>query len=142
MASLEWDSDPSTWPSSIGATPSTVAVSPLADDKTVLGGAIACSFASSDPSVVSVSNPGGRVAQLAALAPGDATVTVSCMGAETSASVHVPGLGAALDAAADDGPDVPDDAAADGTSGDGSVDANDAGANDATSDAPSPEGGD
>ncbi len=144
VASLEWDSSPTAWPLEIGGDPATVATSPLADDRTVLGGAIACDFASSDPSVVSVTSPGGRVARLTAHAPGEATITASCMGAQIEAPVHVAGPGTTLEAATDDGDaqtqeDAPNGSAIDSPGeGEGSpMDADDAGPNEASSLGPS-----
>jgi hypothetical protein len=143
VASLEWDSSPTTWPLAIGGGPATVALSPLADDRTVLGGAIACNFASSDPSVASVTSPGGRVARLTANAPGEATLTASCMGAQIQAPLHVSGPGTTLEDATDDSEagtqeDAPNGSALDSAAeNEGSVAADDAGPNDASSLGPS-----
>ena len=99
-----------------------LAVTPLGADGGVLGGAIACTFSTSDPSVLSATGRLGRVVTVTALAAGDATVAASCMGAAAQISVQVsgaPGLDAdaaaagATDADAGEGADASADAGAD-----------------------------
>jgi hypothetical protein len=107
-------------PSALPAGSTTIiAALPLAEDGTVLAGAFACSFDSSDASVATVA-ASGRTASLVSLRSGQVTLTVSCLGVQTRATVAFPspsespegGMDASLDdasapessAGGDDGP--------------------------------------
>ena len=108
VAAIELAPDLTT-PLTLGST-LTVAARPVGADGIVAGGLIACVFSASDPSVVSVSSSsGGRVARIAALAAGEATLSASCMGAQTQVTLHVSaphgadaGAGAGADAGGGD----------------------------------------
>jgi hypothetical protein len=86
-----------------------LSVTPLEGDGGVLGGAITCTFATSDPKVLAVTSLSGRVAHVVALSAGQATIAAACMGAATQITVQVSG---SADAAA------PEDAARDGEASD------------------------
>ena len=97
-----------------------LAVTPLGADGTVLGGAVACTFSTSDPTVLSAQSRSGRVVAITALAAGDATVAASCSGAAAQVSVRVSSSPEGLvtgdadaDAGAGEGADASGDADAD-----------------------------
>jgi hypothetical protein len=103
-----------------------LAVTPLGADGSVLGGAVACTFSTSDPSVLSATGRSGRVVTVTALAAGEATVAASCMGAVAQTSVQVSGSPDGLDANdadADAGADLDADAGAGADDADASADA-------------------
>jgi hypothetical protein len=81
-----------------------IAASPLANDGTLLAGAITCTFEPSDPSVTTVTG-NGRTATLVSMQRGDVAITVTCLGAKAQATLHF----AVTDA------DTPDAGAIDGT---------------------------
>jgi hypothetical protein len=66
-----------------------LAVTPLGADGTVLGGAVSCTFSTSDPTVLSAQSRSGRVVAITALAAGDATVAAVCSGTSAQMSVRV-----------------------------------------------------
>jgi hypothetical protein len=114
IASLRLEPDLTT-PLPVGFL-SDVAATPFGADETILGGAIACTFTSSDPGVVSLRGQSGRVAHIAALAAGDATLTASCMGAQTAVTLHVapsPDADVDIEMSADAGADASAGASAD-----------------------------
>jgi hypothetical protein len=125
VASLVWDYAGDAAPGSIAvsATPVLLGVSPEDANGATLGGAIACTFSVSDPSVLAVSGT-GRVASIIALAGGDATLTAACGGIEARTSIHVDGSTNAQEAAADATTDldIDVDGADDGPSFDGGDD--------------------
>jgi hypothetical protein len=82
IASLRWGEDFDGGALRVGSDAEPIGVIPLDADGGVLGGRIACSFAGSDPTLLSVTSTGGRVAEIAGLAPGSAILTASCGGAE------------------------------------------------------------
>jgi hypothetical protein len=87
----------------VGGALGAVAAVPLADDGTTLGGAISCTFASSDVDSIAVSSQ-GRTARLTALAPGrDVVLTASCMGQQAQCQVHTSTAGASADASGEAG---------------------------------------
>lgn len=103
IAKLAWAMDPASSPLDAGdATPVTVAVIGEADDGTILGGAIGCTFSASDETVIAVTADGGRTAQIEALAEGEATLTATCSGVSIASVLQV-GEG---DVAVDDGGDA------------------------------------
>jgi hypothetical protein len=67
----------------------------------VLAGALDCTFASSNPAIVSVTTPNGRLAHVTGEAAGKATVTVTCDGISESRVIDVSGTTTTLDASAD-----------------------------------------
>ena len=91
----------------------TVAVDPLDASGSILGGLITCTFTSSDASVLSVSPTGNRVARIAAVMAGDATLSASCMGVESQLALHVSGSGSVPGDASDDVADGDDAGEAD-----------------------------
>ena len=68
-----------------------LSVTPLGADGGVLGGAIRCTFTTSDPRVLSVKSLSGRVARVEALATGQATIAAACLGAATQITLQVSG---------------------------------------------------
>jgi hypothetical protein len=86
-----------------------LSVTPLGGDGGVLGGAITCTFTTSDPKVLSVRSLSGRVVHVDALATGQVTIAATCMGAATQITLQVSG---AADGTA------PEDAAGDGDTSD------------------------
>ncbi|HTB72113.1 MAG TPA: hypothetical protein VK762_02660 [Polyangiaceae bacterium] len=93
-----------------------LAVTPLGADGTVLGGAVSCTFSTSDPTVLSAQSRSGRVVAITALAAGDATVAASCSGASAQVSVRVsssPDGRGADEAGADAGTDADEKADSD-----------------------------
>jgi hypothetical protein len=105
IASLRLEPDLTTTPVATGFV-ADLSVTPLGGDGGVLGGAIACSFTTSDPKVLSVKSLSGRAARVGAVAAGEATIAASCMGAATQITVQVAvpvdGSGAAADDAGGD----------------------------------------
>ena len=67
----------------------------------VLGGALDCTFASSNPAIVSVSSANGRLARVKGEAVGKATLTVTCDGISEARLIDVSGTTTQLDASAD-----------------------------------------
>jgi hypothetical protein len=92
-----------TYQATVGSSAQLLAY-PQADDGTLLGGAVTCTFASSDPQVLAVQAE-GVVAHLAPLAAGEATLTAACGGMQAMAVVSVTGTAANVDAAAADARD-------------------------------------
>jgi hypothetical protein len=144
IASLRLEPDLTTTPVTTGFV-ADLSVTPLGGDGGVLGGAIACTFSTSDPTVLSVKSLSGRVAGIGALAAGEATIAASCVGAATQITLHVTasadGSGPAPEDAAEDGDASDDPIAQDGADaeGAGSADAGDAGI--ASNDADAEPGG-
>ncbi|HEX4445165.1 MAG TPA: hypothetical protein VH044_00455 [Polyangiaceae bacterium] len=104
IAKLVWETDPASLSLDAGdATPVNVAAIGEADDGTTLGGAIGCTFSTSDEGVLGVTADGGRTAQIEPLAAGEATLTATCAGVSLAAVLQV-GVG---DVAVDDGGDAP-----------------------------------
>jgi hypothetical protein len=79
-------------PSSIGvsASPRVLAVVPRDGNGVTLGGALACAFTVSDPTVIGLTGA-GRVASVIGLAAGDSFLTAACGGLEVQTSIHVAG---------------------------------------------------
>lgn len=96
VAALQFDSMAPGGPVPVGGA-LTLGALPIAADGSVLGGVIACTFAASDASVVSVTGSGNRFARVTALAAGTATVTASCLGAQAQMTLLV-GASDALEA--------------------------------------------
>ena len=140
VASLAWNDATDAAPASlaVSSSPVLLGVSPEDANGATLGGAIACTFSVSDPSVLAVTGT-GRVASVLALASGDATLTAACGGVEARTSIHVGGSTSAPEAAADDA-SAPDDAADDTSAPEAAAD--DASDLDAAGDSPSFDGGD
>jgi hypothetical protein len=121
-----------------------LAVTPLGDNGGVLGGAITCTFTTSDPKVLAVMSLSGRVAHVVALTPGRATIAAACMGAATQITLQVSGSAdgtAPEDAAGEASDDQSAEAGADAEL-EGGPEASESGAADADADADAePEGG-
>jgi hypothetical protein len=89
VASLAWQAPV---PAAIGvsASPLVLAVVPRDGNGVTLGGAIACTFTASDPTVLGVTGT-GRVASVVGVAAGDAFLTAACGGLDAQTSIHVTG---------------------------------------------------
>jgi hypothetical protein len=115
-----------------------LSVAPLGADGAILGGAIGCTFVSSDRTVLSATSLSGRVARVVALAAGDATVAATCAGAATQITLRVspsadasavaPDGGSDAAGEEDAGPDVT--AVADAGAGEDAAGSDEAGAGD------------
>jgi hypothetical protein len=134
------DASPGTFNAVVGV-PARLLAYPRADDGTLLGGSLACAFASAEPDRLTVTSE-GVVAQISPLAPGAVTLTATCLGMQGRALVHITGAtpsldgGSAGDANDDDAGDV--DATSDTNDVDatsGTMDAGDARAVNDASDA-------
>jgi hypothetical protein len=124
-------------PPPVAGSTVTLAAMPLAADGTLLAGAMACSFDSTDSSVASVTG-GGRAAEVALLRAGQVTVTVDCLGVRAQTTFQVeaqtgPADGGVVDAS-------PGDTSASDNGDDGSGGA-DGGGVDASPDAPVSDAG-
>jgi hypothetical protein len=120
-----------------------LSVTPLDGDGGVLGGAITCTFTTSDPKVLAVESVSGRVAHVVALTAGQATMAAACMGAATQITVQVSGSadGTAPEDATEDG-EASDDQSAEAAADaglDGGAEASESG--DAIADADAEPGG-
>jgi hypothetical protein len=118
VASLVWDDAEDATPTSlaVSSSPVLLSVSPMDANGATLGGALACTFSVSDPSVLAVTGT-GRVASVLGLASGDATLTAACGGVEARTSIHVGGSTSVPEAAADDTSDLDLDGADDADDG-------------------------
>jgi hypothetical protein len=88
IASARLDPAPTT-PLSVGAM-LRVTATPLDAAGTVLGGVVPCTFASSNPGVLSLAGA-GRVAQVIAAATGETTLSAECLGARAQVTIQVAG---------------------------------------------------
>jgi hypothetical protein len=88
IASIRLEPDLTATPLPIG-TQTRVTATPMGADGAVLGGQIACTFTASAPEVLAAQSESGRVAELTALALGDATLTAACTGAQAQVTLHV-----------------------------------------------------
>ncbi len=64
--------------------PARILANPRADDGTLLGGSLACAFASAEPGRLTVTSE-GIVAEVSPLAPGAVTLTATCLGMQGTA---------------------------------------------------------
>jgi hypothetical protein len=88
IASIRLEPDLTRAPLEVGVG-AILAATPLDADGAVLGGAISCTFDTSEASVLSVRDLSGRVVEVTARAVGDATITASCVGAQGQVAVQV-----------------------------------------------------
>ena len=105
IATIRLDPDLTPAPLAVGVEAS-LAATPLDAEGAVLGGAITCTFTTSDPNVLSARERSGRVVAVTAQAPGDATVAASCMGTQAQVTVRVTASGADAGAGAGAGADA------------------------------------
>ncbi len=99
IAAIRLEPDLTSMAIAVGAD-ANVAATPLDAEGAILGGALACTFTTSDPSILSARNKSGRVVDVTAHAPGDATLTASCMTAQTQVTVRVTAAADDLDSSA------------------------------------------